>query len=263
MLDQHANEAFWAVSDFACTSLQSLRIIDIIGATSKYNEESTHSASQDAPQRTYFADIQGSDEFGFTIGADQTVLECIADITSVRRSKAMKQCPSWLDNQIVRILKRLNEYRQQMEHATDIQSTHLQKHEIEVSSQRSAFLEATYIYLYRTLLDVPPRQVQPYVSRALHSVSEFYGVSEGNFSIWPAFIAAVEAYTAEDQAMARQWVNQICRFGMGNRKAVKQVVEELWSRRGTLSDISGLDEGSITIDWIQVMKDLNCDVLIV
>jgi hypothetical protein len=207
-----------------------------------------------------FDEIQRTRDFGFTIGASQTILECIADITEFRSKKILSDEPGWPDIQLSRLLLRLNAEREQRSAFSREDSS---EHETEVASQQSAFVEAAYIYMYRVLLDVSPKQVQPYVSRIFDSVTEFYAVSEGNFSIWPAFIAAVEAYTPDDLARADRWLNQICRFGMGNRKAVKEVVGEVWRRRSDISERSGIEMGMVTVDWTEVIVDFHYDVLIV
>lgn len=257
-MQQASNELQWLSSEFSCTSLQSLRIINIIGATSKTacceSSSGEHHAGND------FADAQSTDEFGFTIGASQTILECIADITETRSSRELKENPDRRDAELERFLSQLNAERKKNMFCDGDEPS---ERKIDVSSQHNAFVEALYIYMYRTLLDATPKQIRPYVSRTLDSVIEFYNVSEGNFSIWPAFIAAIEAYTSEDLARAQRWLNQICRFGMGSRKAVKQVVEEVWRRRSALCERSGIEMGMVTIDWTQVITDLNCDVLIV
>ncbi|KPI40450.1 uncharacterized protein AB675_7797 [Cyphellophora attinorum] len=260
LLQQQTDASHWLSSDFSCTSLQSLRIIDIIGSTSR--RSATHRLQEpELDMRGLFGNIQRTRDFGFTIGASQTILECIADITEIRSKKSLNNESGWLDIQLARLLSRLNAERERCSAFSTQEDP--SEHETEVASQQSAFVEAAYIYMYRVLLEVPPKQVQSYVSRIFENVTEFYAVSEGNFSIWPAFIAAVEAYTPDDLTRADRWLSQICRFGMGNRKAVKEVVEEVWRRRSEICERSGIEMGMITVDWTQVIMDFGFDVLIV
>lgn len=116
---------------------------------------------------------------------------------------------------------------------------------------------------FRTLLNSPPQAVRQYVEKVFTQVSVFFGASQDNFSTWPAFIAAAEAYTDEDLTAAREWLNRAMSFGLGSRKALKAVLEEVWERRKKISEASGLEPGLIIVEWRHVMHELDCDVLIV
>ena len=124
-------------------------------------------------------------------------------------------------------------------------------------------MEATYIYLYRSLLDTSPKAVKSHVRRTFAHVSAFFANSNGNFSIWPAFIAAAEAFTDHDLVVAREWLDSATSFGIGSRKLMKLVLEEVWRRRDAISRTSGLERGLIAVDWRDVMQELDCDVLLV
>ncbi|KAH8675351.1 fungal-specific transcription factor domain-containing protein [Xylariales sp. PMI_506] len=129
--------------------------------------------------------------------------------------------------------------------------------------QSTAFLYATYIYLYRALLHAPPATVRPYVARTLELVLAFSSTSRGNFSIWPAFIAVVEAYRDEDLAAAQRWLGIATSFGLGNRTLIRDVVLEVWRKRSEMAVRSGIDPGLITVDWREVMHEMGCNVLLV
>lgn len=204
------------------------------------------------------------------------VLECIAMITDARNNEMKQENCGEVDELFENILSCLNICRRQVsESSSGIINDHSGRNDdedieevprlesSEAQAQTNAFVQATYIYLYRTFLDVPPRSVQTYVSKTLREVSTFFSSSKGNFSIWPAFIAAAEAYTEEDMAIAINWLNWMTNFGLGNRESLKAVLEEIWRRRDACSQQSGLDRGMIIIDWRKVMHELNCDVLII
>jgi hypothetical protein len=97
----------------------------------------------------------------------------------------------------------------------------------------------------------------------LTNVLAFYTQDQGNFSLWPAFIAAVEAYADEDLIAAKTWLERATQFGLGNRLYVKRVVEEVWHRRKMLSRESGIEPGLIIVDWRQVMVEFSIDILLV
>ncbi|KAJ5376551.1 hypothetical protein N7509_013437 [Penicillium cosmopolitanum] len=127
--------------------------------------------------------------------------------------------------------------------------------------QLSAFLYATYIHLFRSLLDVPPRRVAKYVELVFVNTHAFYSRSRGNFSLWPAFIAAVEAYTEYDISLATEWLEQSSNFGLGNRRKIKQIVETVWIRRNLVQLETNMDKGLIPIDWREI--GLDTDILLV
>ena len=51
--------------------------------------------------------------------------------------------------------------------------------------------------------------------------------------------------------------------GMGNREHLSGVLEEIWRRRKVESMLYGLEPGLITMDWREVMSDLQVDVLLI
>jgi hypothetical protein len=113
------------------------------------------------------------------------------------------------------------------------------------------------------LLDVPPHAIQQHVHDTLGHVSAFLVNSTGNFSAWPAFIAAAEAYTQEDLATAQEWVNWATSVGIGSRTSIKVVLYEIWRRREVISQQSGLDPGKVIMDWKQIMHELEFDSLLI
>lgn len=226
---------------------------------------------------TYAASISSTPQFGFTIGAQKSLLECISAITTV--SQQLRATPPTktlldADRTVSQVLACLDTLRTQAgddshpEHNDDSlsgididQPTPLLK--ALARYQLNAFIYATYIYLYRTLADAPPHRVAPYVSLVFQNISAFYTESSGNFSLWPAFIAAVEAYTVEDMKSAREWLEQSINFGLGNRLPVKKIIEETWRRRDDAHFEKAMDKGSITVDWRDVVRDLGIDILLV
>ncbi|EAW12383.1 fungal specific transcription factor domain-containing protein [Aspergillus clavatus NRRL 1] len=220
LLLTYRRKLFWNESNFACFSTQSLLIIRIIGATcSSASHRSTPAVAEPAEAQVVSA-ILSTKHCGFTIGAQQTLLE-------------------YACHQSAQDLHDLARY------------------------QLDGFTYATYIYLYRTLLDVPPRQVSHYVSLTFQSLAAFRGTSDGNYSLWPTFIAAVEASTSDDLESARAWLDQATSFGFGNRILVRRIVEEVWRRRERLHQETGQDLGLIRVDRRLVADELNIDVLLV
>lgn len=129
--------------------------------------------------------------------------------------------------------------------------------------QAAAFVHAAYIYLYRSVLNAAPVVVKSHVTQTFAHVRAFFAASQGNFSIWPAFIAAVEAYTEEDQESAREYLGRATSVGIGSRESIKRVVEEVWRRREAIAGGPGQDLAHTIVDWRVVMRQLDCDVLLI
>lgn len=129
--------------------------------------------------------------------------------------------------------------------------------------QLQAFVFATYIYLYRVIFDLPPQNLTTYVTKTFEHISAFSEENSGNLSLWPAFIAAVEAYTERDMNLAKDWLKHAVSFGLGNRILIENVIEEVWRRRKLLSEECEIDQSLVNVDWRDVMLDLNVDVLLV
>ncbi|KAI0859857.1 fungal-specific transcription factor domain-containing protein [Xylaria cubensis] len=258
----------WRITDFVCVSIQSLNIVKIISATSQRDRD-LEFLEHDSEDDDFAVSelVSTTSGFGFTIGASQAVLDCISIISQARVMRERGNMTLMADDLLEDVLSRLNKCRLDETEANEvliqIGAAEAQKVSTESRSQSSSFIYSTYIYLYRTILDVPPKAVKTYVSKTLQEVSIFLANSNGNFSLWPAFIAATEAYTYEDLLNAKRWLDWATSFGIGSRTSARRVIEEVWRRRETLSCSSGLDPGMISIDWREVMHELNCDILLI
>lgn len=244
----------WNAADSICVSLQSLNIVTIISSTSEIDQTTTEGNDVTYDDNScILAPISSSIGFGFTIGAPKVVLDCISQVTRFQRTRRYAEIGDDAHKLVLELLTSLHAYSRN-------------DHEVRGSAvqlQNDAFLSATHVYIYRTLLDVPPHTVRTYVSKTFEQVLEFHSNGLSNFSIWPAFIAAVEAYTDEDLSAARSWLDLATTFGLGNRTSIKRVVEEVWRRREALSAVTGFEVGSLAIDWRIVMQELDCDVLLI
>lgn len=271
----------WNETPFTRFSVQSLLIVRIISGTavagdwSFSRELGTRHAS--SPQNignlhngnnrelTCISSILSTPEFGFTIGAHKSLLGCISSITNASH-KMRSGIPSDelldVDITISHVLSSLEDIRMQLEgnNIAEIPEDSSLTENL-ARYQLSAFLYATYIYLYRSLLNVPPRRVAKYVELVFYNTHAFYSESRGNFSLWPAFIAAVEAYTESDLGSATKWLEKSSNFGLGNRQKIKQIVENVWRRRESLHLEKNIDKGLIAVDWREISRD--ADILLV
>ncbi|KAH8881880.1 hypothetical protein GQ53DRAFT_798996 [Thozetella sp. PMI_491] len=303
LLRECSAEEPWNTSDFACCSTQSLYIIKILNETCQLREPVScifdsspknrfldrycpeqvgaggrgSEFSDEAMVEAFLAcSISSTHDFGFTLGCTESLLACISTITSVsERMQSQAMCceeQADLTDEVVSEVLSLLDMSQAESSIEDsgsidqeIEHEHPGKGQtsVLVKYQREAFISATYIYLYRVLFDLPPSMLRQNVSEVLTRISHFYSVPNGNLSIWPAFIAAVEAYTVENKFLAREWLNHTTTFGIGSRHSVRKVVEEVWERREAAARDTGVDEGLISVDWREVMSDLGLSILLV
>ncbi|KAM0550824.1 hypothetical protein ACHAPJ_008687 [Fusarium lateritium] len=236
-------------------------------------------------------------EFYFTIGIPRDVLDCISRITAFRNKSPQMRGPGEADHLMESVLACLRRYQQQettngldgvyctaLESGDEIlhlgdetgngqSSSHTSDNGTSLAAhvrlQMNAFIRATYIYLYRSVTDASPRAVQHHVAGVFSAISSFLdtysngGGFPGNFSLWPAFVAAVEATRDEDIEAASRWMDWALSFGIGIRANVKTVVEEVWRRRGEMAAATGLEVDLITVDWLEVMQELDSDILLI
>lgn len=285
-MEEKQTQKPWENSDFACASSQSLYIINIICKTCDLFDETqvidldgleSLNVLDESQIESYGAvsSIKFTYDFGFTIGATKDVLECISSINKMNRLSIRDAPIETLDRTYQDLLSQLELCGAQL--AASSPQKCLDSTSVDEDStinknacmsdaarfQLGAFISATYIYFYRTVFDLPPRKLMGYVRETFENVQLFISHDCGNFSLWPAFIAAVEAFTDEDIASAELWLATATSFGLGSRILVKQVIEEVWKRREVVSAQTGMDKGLISIDWRQVMKELDIDILLI
>jgi len=193
-------------------------------------------------------------------------MTCIDDIRRLYRDIKFDRLQDPIDVVVADLLLRLDQC-----HAMAMQelqtTTHATSPEPEHNKMAfhhlSAFISATYIYFYRTIFNKPPKDVQQYVREVFHHATAFFAIGEGNLSLWPAFIAAVEAYEECDIVSAKRWLDNASKMGMGNRIKVKIVVEEVWRLRESIAIDIREDIGDVIVDWRDVMANLGMDIVLV
>jgi hypothetical protein len=255
----------WATSVFAESSTQSLCLIKIISDTSSLNDE-WGSFEYDAvlDQEKLVASISSSSLFGFTIGATGTLMNCIADIRRLAYELQTGISDQSIDDGAHDILVRLDQCHESLINNVFSESdSEASKNGKMALYHLNAFIAATYIYLYETLFDLPPNQVKEYVARVFYNIQAFFALGDGNFSLWPAFIAATAAYDPADMKAAKTWLRSASQVGIGNRVKVRAVIEEVWRVRETSSVDTGQGVGHIKVDWRDVMRKLDLDILLV
>ncbi|PVH79819.1 hypothetical protein DL98DRAFT_460610 [Cadophora sp. DSE1049] len=262
VLQDHEASQSWTATTFTEASTQSLCIVKIISDTSR--PRFAYTREEEDRRDRLIRSVSFSESFGFTIGANGLLMACIDGIRRVSRDLMFGEAID-MEFEANEILSRLNHCREitaKDSKITPDPTTESAEHTM-ASCHLNAFIHAAYIYLYRTLLNYSPRSVQHHVSAVFANIRTFFSIGEGNLTLWPAFIAAVECYEEPDMSAARSWLTTASKVGMGNRQRIKVAVEEVWRRRECTALEFGLDVGDTVVDWQCVMADLNFDILLV
>jgi hypothetical protein len=123
------------------------------------------------------------------------------------------------------------------------------------------FNGAVMIYLLCMVLQYPPSAATSHVSEVLINTMEFVHMHGNNVSIWPVFIAMVEACTTESMELANQYLVFCDAFG-GNRKDMGRLVRQVWADRVELATTRQCNLGEVCVNWRDVMKRLDLDILL-
>ncbi|RDW57679.1 hypothetical protein BP5796_12480 [Coleophoma crateriformis] len=263
----------WNLSEFAWASTQSLCLINILNESSiKYHEKAPLGQDQDQNLRlihkTPSAFISSASSFGFTIGDTQLLMSCIIDINKLALDIQKEGDVDIIDKAVNDLYSRLEACRESQVKGmpNDENDSSTTSKEYRISWHHlNAFIAATHIYLHRTIFDLPPSNeiIKNYVGEVFENVEKFLDAGGGNLSLWPAFIAAVEANEAQHVDAARKWLDFAVSVGMGNRFKAKIIVEKAWSLREKLAKEAGTSCGDISVDWRDVMVNLDLDILLV
>lgn len=212
--------------------------------------------------------VSSRNNFGYTIGASSQVLRMISAIRRLSDRISQGEVPEDLCQQIQ---KRISDLTVQSD-GSDLDTAELERVWDAMSKNDQLehlhrlhlrlFRTSAIIYLYRTLLNVPPKAVGRYVAEALHDTTTFLRLRGGAVSMWPVFIAAVEATEAADQQRVRQWFQISGRTGLDNRKTARKIIQAVWNERSQLAMMSGLEPSQVVVDWRQIQQGLGVDILL-
>lgn len=270
-LHDQESEQPWNFSEFAWATTQSLCLINIINETSIKNNQTIMPERNQGLRLTHTnmtSFISSATSFGFTIGATQQLMTCIMDIRQLAYDVVAETNVDIVDTAVTDLFKKLELCRTtQIPGLVSDEAKYLGPSNGEKAAwyHLNAFIAATNIYLHRTVFDLPPGSeiIRRHVGEVFENIEKFMTVSSGNFSLWPAFIAAVEAHEDTHKTAAKEWLKFSTSVGMGNRFKAKAIVEEVWRLREDSSTRTGVDAGNISVDWRDVLVDLDMDILLV
>lgn len=132
-----------------------------------------------------------------------------------------------------------------------------------ILNNAEAYRHSAFIYLYRTIQSLPRchPSVQKHTHLSLLACSNVVELAEqcldGPMSalLWPLFVAACEAMTESDRALAMNAFGRTeRRQGMNNIARAWEVVKEVWRR----ADLLG-DDGEIS--WREICEELGFNIV--
>ncbi|KAI0834237.1 hypothetical protein F5Y06DRAFT_173649 [Hypoxylon sp. FL0890] len=126
-----------------------------------------------------------------------------------------------------------------------------------------AYRHSAFVYLYRTIYGYPARReaVQKHAHTALvHCVETVSHRGPMGALLWPLFVAACEAVSAEDRALSqRAFVGINQRQGMTNIGQAWNIVQEVWKRLDDMSD--DFPEAQDTDLWRKVSAEMGVNIV--
>ncbi|KAH8698944.1 fungal-specific transcription factor domain-containing protein [Talaromyces proteolyticus] len=253
LLTQFVQESPWVSSSDAWVISQSLSLSSEI-ARSGSGSSFGYSQIND----TLLGSVSQVSQFGYTIGASGNVIQAISKIRWLAEGLSRGESLVDIDIQSGKILSELY-----TSGSDCVRSQALENRQEYLSNlHRRIFRNATIIYLYRTVYDVTPCAIQDRVSEVLHDTIDFLNMKGGSISIWPVFIAAVEACTEQGREMARRWLDYSCKLGIRNRHSARHIIQEVWKQRDEEAMLKHAQSGDIAVDWRQVQSWLGIDILL-
>ncbi|OTA99859.1 hypothetical protein M426DRAFT_16002 [Hypoxylon sp. CI-4A] len=126
-----------------------------------------------------------------------------------------------------------------------------------------AYRHSAFVYLYRTIYGYPARResVQKHTHSALtHCVETVTHGGPMGALLWPLFVAACDAISAEDRALAQQAFAGIDqRQGMANIGQAWNITQEVWERLDNIGDSSS--EVQDTGLWRKVSAEMGVNIV--
>ncbi|KAM6485636.1 fungal-specific transcription factor domain-containing protein [Trichoderma sp. SZMC 28011] len=261
MVTKFLGQQPWAQSSRSWVISQSLALSFEIAQTSN-----THRREQSSITDTLLGGVSSKCEFGFTIGSSGQVLQVISNIRLLAEQMATGDIPENPGELIQKYIVELTSPSESTEHfdIEEIWENTPRKDRAEYLQRLHLrlFRNAAIIYLFRTVLNVPPQGVVKYVSTVLQDTLSFIQLHGGAVSMWPVFIAAVEAYEVRDQQIVEQWFDISGQLGIQNRRTAREVIRAVWEKRSQEATNRGLKQCQIAIDWREVQQFLGLDLLL-
>ncbi|EPE32810.1 Zn2/Cys6 DNA-binding protein [Glarea lozoyensis ATCC 20868] len=270
-LQQQGKQKKWTRSEDAWYATQSFYLLRIMSETSLVRGERfhAHQIRVDSEDDIPLKEFSTNTHFGYTIGASNTLMSCISEINEYSQQGLIFGVDEATDEIVGNLRKQLEAFRTTTAviQGLRVRSPNdacegLCRHSAKQAHLR-AYTAAALVYFHHEFYALPPMAMAPYVSEILNSISTFTELTKGNYTLWPIFIAAVEAYEEVDIRRFQELFRNACAVGMANRVQIQKLVERIWKIREAQASQTGQEKGLIRVDWKNVMHVLEMDVLLI
>lgn len=286
---RHLARRPWKLTHEALAVTQSFVLSHVIAHTAHkpYTLALSHSHDEDDSSENVYdvlCDTAANSSFGYTIGSTGRLIKALYHIRRLEAQMAVEAANSTtgatnansrnlsLLEEVIAILNDLQKLPDDgldayLDSAGSIRMP-LARARTLVSLHVNLFRNAVGIYLLSTVLRFPPSTVAGYVMDVLTDAWLFvdmspHGTAYCSLSLWPLFVAAVDAYLPEAQEIAERILDLFAKTsGVKNRDDVKRLVHKVWDMRIDLAQESNCGPGDVWIDWREVMSQMDMDILL-
>ncbi|RDL36876.1 Zn2 DNA-binding protein [Venustampulla echinocandica] len=270
-VSQYLTQQPWMLSHDAWIITQNFVLSTVISQTAC----SCTTSSLDHIDEMYgmLDDVIARPSFGYTIGGTTRLIRMIYQTRRIEVQLAITGYKRGIQEMNEDVLVQVEDIIRQLETPFDDEvEMYMEQHEPNdlkvlprtrqlVKLHLHLFNGAAMIYLLCMVLQYPPSTVASYVSEVLINTMAFVDMDSNNVSVWPVFIAMVEAYTSESLELSNRYLAS-SDVVAGNRKDIGRVVRQVWADREELATRRQCDLGEVSVNWRDVMKRLDLDILL-
>ncbi|OAL24915.1 hypothetical protein AYO20_10620 [Fonsecaea nubica] len=259
----------WVTSDEAWVITQSFVLhtlmSQIIGGDTPSTDRTLHEVLED---------VTADPRFAYTLGSTSRLMKALYDARLLKGQLAARgafrgsQKPGLSEDELAQASRILIALNSPLD--TEVELYMSRQRAVEKRAEQRKFIvsnlnlfnSAVTIYLLCVVLRHPPSVVADQVSQTLSAAASLLEMDRAAVSIWPIFIAAAEAYAMEAQTLADSVLSLSTGFGVANRTLIHQVVKRIWSEREEVAARRGCDAGIVLVDWRDVLRNLDVEILL-
>ena len=204
-------------------------------------------------QNYLLSSVRTRADFGFTVGASPALISYIIETTRLS-FKVLSDGLEAHQDAINMLYQQLQGSDRQDRCGKNLVLLHHQIFEL-----------GAIIYFHRSIHNSPPQTLKAYLEELLQHLKRYRDLGGGYVTLWPAFIAAVEAYQEDHKVGFREWLDDNDKMGAASRGDIRKVIEAVWEKRTSLGQqiCHRVDQGEIVVDWKEVMYERGLDILLV